>query len=95
MTKGMERDTITDKEVQLCNAVSYLLSGTLMVCANAPLRRFPYHRNAGYLLCLNVGLSPNLLIGDFDSMLKPPDRLNIFHVECVPAINGTSDTVTR
>ena len=49
--------------------------------------------DAGYLLCKKIGLRPDLLIGDFDSMSEPPDAPGIPHVERVPVMKDDTDTM--
>ena len=49
--------------------------------------------DAGYLLCRKIGLSPDLLIGDFDSMREPSDVPNVPHVERVPVMKDDTDTM--
>ncbi|MBQ6987174.1 MAG: thiamine diphosphokinase [Oscillibacter sp.] len=49
--------------------------------------------DAGYLLCQKIGLRPDLLIGDFDSMPAPPDAPSIPHVERVPVMKDDTDTM--
>ena len=46
--------------------------------------------DAGYLLCRKIGLPPDLLIGDFDSMDEPS---NVPHVERVPVMKDDTDTM--
>lgn len=49
--------------------------------------------DAGYLLCQKIGLRPDLLIGDFDSMSEPSDAPSIPHVERVPVMKDDTDTM--
>jgi thiamine pyrophosphokinase len=49
--------------------------------------------DAGYLLCRKIGLSPDLLIGDFDSMPEPPGAPDATHVERVPVRKDDTDTM--
>lgn len=49
--------------------------------------------DAGFRLCRQIGLSPDLLIGDFDSMEEPPDVSNVPHVERVPVMKDDTDTM--
>ena len=49
--------------------------------------------DAGYLLCRKIGLSPDLLIGDFDSMPEPPGAPDAPHVERVPVRKDDTDTM--
>ena len=49
--------------------------------------------DAGYLLCQKIGLAPDLLIGDFDSMSEPSGAANIPHVERVPVMKDDTDTM--
>lgn len=46
--------------------------------------------DAGYLLCRKIGLPPDLLIGDFDSMDEPS---NVPHVERVPVMKDDTDAM--
>lgn len=46
--------------------------------------------DAGYLVCRRAGLSPDLLIGDFDSMEEPSDAA---HVERAPVMKDDTDTL--
>lgn len=49
--------------------------------------------DAGYLLCQRLGLSPDLLIGDFDSMDEPSALRGVTHVERVPVRKDDTDTM--
>ena len=49
--------------------------------------------DAGFRLCRAIGLSPDLLIGDFDSMEEPSDLANVPHVERVPVMKDDTDTM--
>ena len=49
--------------------------------------------DAGYLLCRKIGLSPDLLIGDFDSMPLPDAPPNLPHVERVPVRKDDTDAM--
>lgn len=49
--------------------------------------------DAGYLLCRKLGLSPDLLIGDFDSMSAPSALPDAPHVERVPVMKDDTDTM--
>ena len=46
--------------------------------------------DAGYRACLDVGVTPSLLLGDFDSMEQPPDFPN---VRRVPVEKDDTDTM--
>ena len=49
--------------------------------------------DAGFRLCRKIGLSPDLLIGDFDSMEEPSDLAGVAHVERVPVMKDDTDTM--
>ena len=49
--------------------------------------------DAGYLLCRKIGLSPDLLIGDFDSMPEPSEPSGVPHIERVPVMKDDTDTM--
>ena len=49
--------------------------------------------DAGFRLCREIGLSPDLLIGDFDSMEEPPDIASVPHVERAPVMKDDTDTM--
>ena len=49
--------------------------------------------DAGYLLCRKIGLSPDLLIGDFDSMDEPSAPPNVPHIERVPMRKDDTDAM--
>ena len=49
--------------------------------------------DAGYLLCRRLGLSPDLLIGDFDSMDEPSGPPGAGRVERVPVRKDDTDTM--
>ena len=47
--------------------------------------------DAGYLLCQSLGLAPDLLIGDFDSMDAPAHC--VAHIERVPVRKDDTDAM--
>ena len=49
--------------------------------------------DAGYLLCRKIGLAPDLLIGDFDSMEDPSNVSGVPHIERVPVMKDDTDTM--
>lgn len=49
--------------------------------------------DAGLLLCRKLGLSPDLLVGDFDSMPEPSAPPDAPHVERAPVMKDDTDTM--